>query len=169
MAAGDPGSPIPAEALALIGTEVTVHLGPVATRDIVRYAVATGDTNPLYTDPEAARQTAYGEIIAPPAMPSAVFWTTDGVAEGDLRQDGLSRAEPIRIPLKVKRAMGGGQELEFFEPVRPGDELTRTDRVVDIYERESKLGVLAFTVTEQVFRNQHGTIVMTCRSTSISH
>lgn len=162
-------SAITPEALAMIGNEVVDDLGEVAMRDIRRYAVATGDRNPLYFDESSATASAYGGLIAPPAMLSAVMWTGDGTYEEDLRTDGISRIERQRIPLRVTRAMGGGQELEFFEPVRPGDHITRTSRIAEIYQRQSKLGTLVFTVSEQTYRNQDGILLMTCRSTSISH
>lgn len=169
MSEGTADSPIPPEALAMIGSEAVVDIGPVTSRDILRYAAATGDGNPLYCSPQEATDTAYGGVIAPPSMLSAIFWSGDGVMEDALSVDGLVKGDSVRVPLRVKRAMGGGQELEFFEPVRPGDVITRTDRLAEVYERESRLGTLVFTVTEQTFRNQRGEIVMTCRSTSIMH
>jgi hydroxyacyl-ACP dehydratase HTD2-like protein with hotdog domain len=65
--------------------------------------------------------------------------------------------------------MGGGQELEFLVPVRPGDRFTRTERVTDIYERESRAGRLVFVVVEQVYRNQRGETAVICRATTIFH
>src|SRR5947208_14004567 len=38
---------------------------------------AVGDTNPIYTDPEAAAASVHGQIVAPPTMLQA--WTMKGL------------------------------------------------------------------------------------------
>src|SRR5579871_2823233 len=45
---------------------------PVEAGHIMLFARAVGDTNPVYQDAEAAKQTEVGGIIAPPTFPQAV-------------------------------------------------------------------------------------------------
>ncbi|MFF5109994.1 bifunctional MaoC family dehydratase N-terminal/OB-fold nucleic acid binding domain-containing protein [Streptosporangium sp. NPDC000509] len=51
---------------------------PVNLPMIRHWTDAIGDTNPLYTDPEAAAAGVHGGIVAPPAM--IQVWTMPGVA-----------------------------------------------------------------------------------------
>ena len=46
-----------------------------APRDAIRYyCEGIGDVNPLYRDPEYAKKTRYGRIIAPPCFLYSVYW-----------------------------------------------------------------------------------------------
>lgn len=159
---------IPPEARALIGVERTVELGEISLRDLQRYAIAADDQSPRYFDEAIAAQTAYGGIIAPPNFIAAVIGWQAGPAEDELLRDGLPSSPEDRVPLHVNRMLGGGQELEFLIPVRPGDRFTRVDRVVSIDQRQGRMGPMVIMVTEQIYRNQHGETVVRCRSTKIA-
>src|SRR6185295_5268414 len=39
----------------------------ITAERIANYCLAVRNTNPIYTDPEAARKGPFGEIVAPPA------------------------------------------------------------------------------------------------------
>ena len=52
----------------VIGVDVPVGSHKVTKREIVAYAEAMGETNPLYLDEEAAKNGPYGTIIAPPGF-----------------------------------------------------------------------------------------------------
>ncbi|MDP6550343.1 MAG: MaoC family dehydratase N-terminal domain-containing protein, partial [Dehalococcoidia bacterium] len=70
---------------------------------IIRFAEAIGDDNHLFSDEEAARQSQYGGLIAPPTF---------------LRSAKAGRPElPFKVPFQ--RALDGGSDWEYFEPVRP--------------------------------------------------
>ncbi|MBI2847052.1 MAG: MaoC family dehydratase N-terminal domain-containing protein [Chloroflexi bacterium] len=163
---GSEESLISEEAKAAIGKETKRYLGEVSLQDLQRYAVTVGETNPLYFDEEYARKTPYKGIIAPPNMLSAIICWGAGPVEEELNPDGTEKREE-RFPLKVKRVMGGGQDLEFIRPVRPGDRLTVTTKLKDIYQREGRTGPLVFTVTENLFTNQRDEPVLRCTQTVI--
>jgi hydroxyacyl-ACP dehydratase HTD2-like protein with hotdog domain len=38
-------------------------------------------------------------------------------------------------PLKARRKLFGGYQVEYFQEIRPGDVLTRQRKILDIYER----------------------------------
>ncbi|HCG00976.1 MAG TPA: hypothetical protein DEV93_10590 [Chloroflexi bacterium] len=159
---------IPAEARRAIGEQRTIELGEISLRDLQRYAVAAQDDSPRYFDVQVAGETAYRGLIAPPNMLTAMIGWEVGPDESALRADGLPQSTERRPPLRVKRVMGAGQELEFRNPVRPGDRFTRTDKVVEMTQREGRTGPMVITVTEQTYRNQSGEIAVICRSTSIA-
>ena len=46
----------------------TTDFPPVTKEEIVNFAAALGETNPLYTDEAAAAQSPYGGLVAPPTF-----------------------------------------------------------------------------------------------------
>jgi acyl dehydratase len=145
---------IPAETKAMIGKK-RINIYDVTKKDIRRFAQAIGDPNPLYYDEEYAKKTRYGKIIAPPLFCHS-FAFEDVPAE-NLREDGLPTE--IDVPLPVQRAIGGGSEFEVGEPISPGDVITVTGTIIDIYEKQGKSGVLYFIVIDTVYTNQNGKTV----------
>jgi acyl dehydratase len=97
----------------LIGIDLridhSIH-NEVATRlAVTKFAAGIGDTNPLWTDPEYASKTRYGERIAPPSWVIAVF----GVIQ--FGWEGLG-------------AFHSASNLQFYEPIRLGDHISVTCR-----------------------------------------
>ena len=63
--------------------------------------------------------------------------------------------------------LNGGNRFEHMEPVKVGDRLTATGRVVDVYEKEGSTGSLLFIIFETEYVNQHGRVVAKLRGTAI--
>ena len=115
------------------------------TREMVLgFSRAIGETNPLFVDEEAAASGPHGDIIAPPSF-VASFVRLDEPADLNLQFDGTIYM--------------AGQWVEPLLPVRPGDVLTCTARVTDVYRKTGRTGDMAFIVVEHNFRNQHGDLV----------
>lgn len=113
---------------------------PVTQEQIVAYARAYGETNPLYTDEDAAKVGPYAGLIAPPTF---VF-----------RLRG-KHFMPKRLPVEVSRAgFDAGKDLELGVPVRPGDVLTTSTTVHDIYEKTGRSGTMVFLVLRTTVTNQ---------------
>lgn len=157
---------IPEEIAAQLGRSAVQELGEISLRDIQRYAVAVGETNPLYFDEEYARSTPWGGIVAPPNMLTATVEWGYGPPEAELHPDGRSAEGPFRTP--SGRLMGGGTELELLAPVHPGDSLTRTMRLKDLYQTEGRSGPLVFLIAEATYTNQRGEPVLRATTTRIS-
>ena len=135
-----------------IGVESEPGVIQVERETIRRVADALGDPNPLWRDEEYAKGTSHGGIIAFPIAfhPSTRAGTPNASYESPARGGVVA-----------------SDEWEFCEPVRPGDEITVTTRVVDFYEREGRQGKMLFTVTETTYRNQHGRMAMVQRRTGV--
>lgn len=152
-------------ARALIGQETAVYLGELTLRDAQRFAIAVGDLNPLYFDEQYARDSAYGGLIAPPNMLTAVRAWGAGAREDELAVDGVVDALEEKLPIALKRRMAGGQELEFHSPVRPGDQITRRGGIVSIEERKGRSGTLVVMLREDRYYNERNELLLTCRET----
>ena len=134
-----------------IGVESEPGIWDVEKGDIVRFAEAIGDSNPLFSDEQAARRKRYGGIIAAPTFLHALL-------------PGPSKAE---FEQPYPTGLDGGSEWEYFEPVRPGDRITVTAKIVDLHERQGRLGNMLFVVREIRYVNHLGDLVAERRSTGI--
>lgn len=72
-----------------------------------------------------------------------------------------------RLPLPPHRMIRVGNDYEFFEAVRPADVLTVTWKLAEVYERETRRGLMLFAITEVDYRNQHGTLLARNRETNL--
>ena len=142
-------------------------LGEITALMFQRYAIAVGDLNPIYFDDTAARAAGYPGIVAPPNFLTSVLGWEAGPAEGDLLDDG-TEAKLLVPEIRGLRLMGGGHELTFGQPIRPGDVVTARRKLVDLYQREAKFGLLTFSVSDIVYTNQRGEHLVTCRETVIA-
>ena len=148
------GSVITDEMKALIGVEGAPSVLEVEKGAIKMFAQAIDDPNPLWQDEEYARKTKYGGIIAPPVFLCSL---RAGMAQG------VERKTPFT------RVLAGGDELEYFKPVKPGDTITAVSKITEYSEREGKRGKMLFTIIETTFKNQRGEVVVIGRSTYISY
>ena len=146
-------SAITPEMKATIGVESEPRTSEVETGAIIKFAEAIGDTNPIYNEEAAARQSRYGGMIAPPTFLRSMS------------------AGPLKVDVRSSYSanLDGGSEWEYFEPIRPGDRITVTTKVADIYERAGRLGNMLFMVRETNYVNQFGNTVATQRTTGINY
>ncbi len=127
----------------------------ISRRDIQKYAAATQQQQQKYLDGDEA----------PPMFIFNLFSRVSQLHE--LRDDGL--ADLVFGPeLPLPRVMAGGSELTCHRPIRAGDRLTGTRRIVDMFEKQGNTGPLIFTVTELAVTDADGKPVMEERLTRIS-
>ncbi|MFE6867814.1 MaoC family dehydratase N-terminal domain-containing protein [Kitasatospora sp. NPDC057692] len=85
----------------------------VGREKIREFAVAVGDANPAYTDPEAAKALGHPDVIAPPTFPILLSMR----AAAQVVQD-------PELGLDYSRVVHGDQKFGYTRPVRAGDRLT---------------------------------------------
>ena len=124
----------------------------VGREKIREFAHATGETDPVHLDPEAARAAGYADVVAPP-MFAAVYC---GPAIGSAILD-------PEAGIDFTRMVHGAQEFEWHAPVVAGDEITTTAELEDKGER----GGLSFFVFRTVSTNGRGETVCEGRWTNI--
>lgn len=152
------------EVKAMIGIEKTFSSPEeVGRATIRRFAIAVGDPNPLYWDEEFAQNTRYGGIIAPPTM---IFELNHNLGDDISEEDG-GYSDKILLPPPLTRFVRGGNEYEFFQPVRPMDKITVKRKISQIYEKEGKGGPLVFVIIELTYTNQKGELLGINRETFV--
>jgi acyl dehydratase len=125
------------------------ELGPVTVtaEEIVEFATRY-DPQPFHIDPEAARQSPFGGLIASGWHTTALFM---GMFVRDVLLDSASLGSP------------GVDEIRWLAPVRPGDRLRARSTIVDV--RPSATNGRRGTVhTHNEVLNQDGTVVMTMKA-----
>jgi acyl dehydratase len=113
----------------------------VGREKIREYALAVGESNPLYLDVEAARAAGHADVVAPPMF--AVVYC--GAAMGPALFD-------PEIGINFALLVHGGQEFKWGPLVVAGDEIETTVSVTSITERAGN----GFYVFESVSQNQDG-------------
>lgn len=113
-----------------------------ATRDAIRhYAHGIGDDNPLWCDPEYARGTKFGDVVA---LPSFMF-TTSRIISGYC--GGLSGVH----------AMWAGADWTWHKPVMRNDEIRTEAYLKDLIEHQTRFAGRSIQQIYHVdFFNQHG-------------
>ena len=94
-----------------------------ATRDSIRhYAHGIGDDNPLWCDPDYARNTRYGDIIAPPTFIFACNRIISGYVGG----------------MPGVHAMFAGCDFQWHKPIRRNAAITTAAYLKDLVEFDTK-------------------------------
>ncbi len=128
----------------VLGVEVELGQFEVTKEQILAFCGAIGDTNPLYTDAEAANAGPHGGLIAPPS-----FYVT-GTRGG--------RGLDPKVTFG-NTSFNAAQHCEFHEPMRPGDVIDVTGSVHEIYEKTGRSGRMLFVVRRTTLRNQNDQLV----------
>jgi acyl dehydratase len=117
---------------------------------IRRFVEALGDPNPLYVDPEYARGTRWGGVIAPPTFLCTIS------APLDLPDLGFGRVN-----------LNGGSSYEWYRPVRPGDVITAQSSLVEVRSAQGSSGAMLIMVRSTRYTDQDGRLVAEARGTGI--
>ena len=142
------------EVLSAIGRQSEPQRELVTRRDIRKYAIATGNRQAKYLQGDQA----------PPMFHVPLFW--DVVELGQLTPDGVS-IDALLPKFPLQKAMAGGLEIEYHKPVMPGDWLTATRTLTDIYEKSGRSGPLIFYEVVMDVVNDSSELVIREKTTRI--
>jgi len=94
----------------------------------------------------------------------SLFW--DVVELDQLLPDGISQ-DALVPEFPLKRAMAGGVKITYHRPIFPGDSLSATRKLTDIYEKQGSQGPLIFYEITTEVETEAGEPVLTEVTTRI--
>ncbi|MFV3411198.1 FAS1-like dehydratase domain-containing protein [Pseudomonas sp. NY15436] len=134
-----------------------------ASEDNIRsFAFSCGNDNPLHCDPEYARSTRWGSVIAPAMMAGVI----NKPLKGDPLSDDL-KAKTKSLFRGIHMFISGG-EWTFFKPIFPGDSLYSFGGEDGLEVKQSEFAGRSVTrFNSQVKVNQRGEVVAVYRYRAI--
>jgi uncharacterized OB-fold protein/acyl dehydratase len=159
-----PNAALEAQLETYVGKEIgdpEVGPDPVNEPMIRHWCEVMGDENPVYLDPEAAKASVHGGVVAPPTM----------LQTWDMR--GFPMHDPSLLPQNEQRQLHAlfdrhgytgvvatDTEQEFIRYLRPGDQISSETTIESISEQKATaLGIGYFIVTRTTFRDAEGELV----------
>ena len=133
-----------------IGHELPPSVLPIDRRRLQFFAKAIGETDPVYTDLEAARAAGYADLPAPPTFLFA--------AELD---SGASERLIADLGIPLAKLLHGEQGFSYHRNVVAGDTVTVRSTITDIYDKKG--GALEFVVKTSRATNQRDELVAEMR------
>lgn len=130
------------------------HIGrttPPQTVDVEKgrlkfFAKAIGETDPVYTDEEAAKAAGYSALPAPPTFAFCLEMETNSLWDN---------IAAMGVP--VGKILHGSQTFKYLAPIVAGDRITFVTKVSDIYDKKG--GKMEFIIEDTTATNQDGTPV----------
>jgi acyl dehydratase len=131
---------------AFIGTQLPSTTLTIDAGRLRFFAKAIGETNPLYTDVDAAKAAGHVDLPVPPTFlfaielenPDQFRWVAD---QG----------------IDPRFVLHGEQSFTYHSIAYPGDTLTATPRIVDVYSKKG--GALEFIVKNTAITRADGSAV----------
>ena len=136
---------------------------PIEYEPLRRYCHMVDDENPLFFDPEYAKNTKYGSVIMPPFalmmyLGHSSMWPSKEVVS------------LIMPPTPGSNYINMAQEWELLKPIHVGDHITFKTRLADVYMKSISIDPKAFwVVNELTFKNQSGEVVAIIRNRILVH
>ncbi|HEV8373726.1 MAG TPA: MaoC family dehydratase N-terminal domain-containing protein [Actinomycetota bacterium] len=138
---------------ALVGKEYPPVRYEVGREKLREFAVALGETDPIYHEEEAARAAGHPDLPAVPTFPIVLSFRAGQVVYGD-----------PALGLDYSRVVHGEQEFVYHRPIHAGDRLLAAGKVAAVEAKgRHELLTLQTEVTTEA-----GEPVCTVRATLLS-
>lgn len=130
----------------IIGTQLRPTTLAVDAGRLRFFAKAIGETNPIYTDTDAAKAAGHRDLPAPPTFLFSIE---------------LEAPDPFEFlaaaGVDLRFVLHGEQSFTYHSLAYPGDVLTATPRIADVYSKKG--GALEFIVKETAVTRPDGSPV----------
>jgi hypothetical protein len=152
---------------------------PVTRSELRRFVHATFEDDPVHWDPEAAADSVFGQVVAPPLFPTHAFRRAPGTPDPldrlfeDPEWDGNKASAPKgdgELPnweLPFQRHLNGGSEVEFYAYAPLEGVISEQSTYVGIEEKETSKGPMVLTYTDTVYTDQEDQVLLKVRRTHI--
>jgi acyl dehydratase len=142
------------------------HLGEVSEPRVIDvekgqlrfFAKATGETNPIYFDEQAARAAGHPTLPAPPTF---LF----SLALGAPAKRGNILDAENGMGVDMRRILHGEQRFEYHRQIYAGDRVTLVTTTSEIYEKKG--GALEFITQDTTATNDAGDLLATMRVVTV--
>lgn len=134
-----------------IGLELPPHSADVEKGRLRFFAKATGQTDPVYIDEQAAKAAGHRSLPVPPTFLFCLDMEVPNPFE--LLE---------RLDVDLGKVLHGEQTFTYHKDVCAGDRVTYKSKVVDIFDKKG--GALEFIIKDTEVTNQDGDRVADLRS-----
>jgi len=138
---------------------------PVNQPMIRHWVAAFADANPVYTDPEAAARSRFGEIVAPPLMLQTWTMATPllvGIGErgGSPVEGGQAKVLSLLDEAGYVATLASNTEFEIVRYLRLGDVVSSETVLESVSpEKQTRLGPGRFVTWITSYSDQDGELV----------
>jgi uncharacterized protein len=138
---------------------------PVNLPMIRHWAAAFEDENPVYTDPQAAARSRFGEIVAPPLMLQTWTMATPritGMAErgGSPVEGGRATVLSLLDEAGFVGTLASNSEFEIVRYLKPGDEVSASTLLESVPpEKQTRIGPGHFVTWVTTYPDAAGEVV----------
>ncbi|PRB70398.1 MaoC family dehydratase N-terminal domain-containing protein [Arthrobacter sp. MYb213] len=140
---------------------VSIARDPVNRPMIHHLCDAMGDANPIYLDPEVARNAGHSDVVAPPA--ALQVWNMTNPSDPEISSD-VDRAYGILEASGYPKVVAVNSEQEYERHLVPGDVLTAYEKVESLKgPKQTGLGEGYFITTLTEYKDQNDQLVGTMR------
>lgn len=119
---------------------------------IRKFAIAIGDSNPLYFDADFARRHGYADVLAPPTYPTCFRLPND---------------PPWIETLDRRRIMAGEMSFSYERPITAGMRLTCRMHLVGVDRKEGRRGAMELLRQETRGHDEEGRLVFVAGRTTV--
>jgi len=138
----------------LIGHEFPPRFTDVEKGQLRFFAKATGETNPVYFDEDAARAAGHPNLPAPPTF----LFSLEQLAPDPMGVLGV-------LGVDIGNVLHGEQQFTYMKQIYADDRIKLACRISDIYDKKG--GALEFIVQDTTAENQHGETVGLARTITV--
>ncbi|MCB1325442.1 MAG: MaoC family dehydratase N-terminal domain-containing protein [Spirochaetales bacterium] len=125
----------------IVGTKLDRYQYAVERGKVQEFCKAIGETNPIYTDVEAAKKEGFKDTPIPPTFQTAfMFWGYPKIWE-DMRSLGVD----------TDRLLHMKEEYNYLKPLYPGTTITAQAEVSDV-----KIGKMNMVTFRSVYSDESG-------------
>ncbi len=121
-------------------------------------AQVLGETDPLFTDIDAARSMGHPDIAAPPSF----FMVVEALAADVAKKTG-QQSGPELVGCDVRYLLHGDEHYTYHGLIYAGDEVELSTTVVDFYDKKG--GAMEFVVFKSVITHRERGLLVQAKRT----
>ncbi len=125
----------------IVGRKMDPYTFTVERGKVKEFCLAIGETNPVYTDPQAAKAAGFADTPIPPTMQTTFqFWGYPKIWD-DMKGMGID----------ISRLLHMKEEYTYLKPIYPGTVIHAQGEVIDV--KTGKMDMVTFKTS---YKNEKG-------------